>query len=58
MNQRDVREMLNEIALAAAQATLEAVGSGRLTREDQEYVLTEAAILSPGALASSSTFRY
>lgn len=52
MDQRDVREILNEIALATAQATVAAVESGRLKREDQEYVVTETAILAPGALTS------
>ena len=52
MSQRDIQEILSEVALATAQATIDAVESGRLKRVEQEHIVTETAILGPGALTS------
>ena len=49
----DVRGLLNRVALATAQSTVEAVKNASLKREDQEYILTETTFLAPGALSSS-----
>lgn len=48
MAERDVREILSEIALATAQSTVAAVGSGDLQKEDVDFFVWEADLFIYG----------
>lgn len=49
----DVRDLLNEVALATAQSTVAAVEHEELKKEDHEYILNEAVLLGEGGLTAS-----